>query len=46
MSPYYWEFRCCKSPINFDGLFNKIDEVFLFVIKINQWVEALNIDLR
>jgi hypothetical protein len=29
-----------------NGLFNKIDEVFLFVIKINQWVEALNIDLR
>jgi hypothetical protein len=18
MSPYYWAFRCCKSPINFD----------------------------
>jgi len=29
-----------------NGLFNKIDEVFLLVIKINQWVEALNIDLR
>ena len=29
-----------------NGLFNKIDEVFLFVIEINQWVEALIIDLR
>jgi hypothetical protein len=29
-----------------NGLFNKIDEVFLFVIKKKQWVEALIIDLR
>jgi hypothetical protein len=29
-----------------NGLFNNIDEVVLFVIEINQWVEALIIDLR
>jgi hypothetical protein len=29
-----------------NGLFNKIDEVVLFVIEINQWVGALIIDLR